>query len=150
MRLQARVNLIRHVRVRPARPVPTRLSKRARDVQIPHIVRTFENLDIESSAEVPRDVAVERPHARVVLVPLHNEIGRRIVALGTGEHGNVAASWVVRIAVNVTVVFASTSGEDEHVVAVQVHWVWSAFDVVVPDHADGRVGSHIVDIPRPC
>lgn len=39
-----------------------------------------------------------------------------------------------------------TFGQDEHVVAVDVHWVayWS---VVVEDDADGAVGAEVVDVP---
>lgn len=133
---------------RKARPVTARLRALGRDLQRLDIRGPFQDVDVQARADVPRDVAVERPDARVVHGELHDDVARlAAVAAGCGGQDlRVAALRVGRVG-DAPVPGAGPGGEDEHVVAVQVHGVVGDGDVVVDEEADGGVGAEVVDVP---
>lgn len=71
--LQPRINLVRNMSTSPSTPIPTRLRHNARNIHILHIIGSFQNTHIQARAHVPRDVAVEWPHSRVVGVDLQHQ-----------------------------------------------------------------------------
>ena len=71
---------------------------------------------------MPRDVAVEGPHTRVVSFYLHDHVGRNGGRLCAVQDVNVATLRVLRVD-DVAVPFAVAFREDVHVVAVVVETV---------------------------
>ena len=66
-RFQPTVNLVHHIVIRILIPRITRLVHNIRDIPVPfQLLRLLHDVDVESLADVPRDMTVERPHARVV------------------------------------------------------------------------------------
>lgn len=68
------IDLIDHRLSRKRRPVPTLLVESAGNSQVPNLRRIFDDLDEQSAAQVPRDVAVERPHSRIVRIDLDDDV----------------------------------------------------------------------------
>ena len=131
---------------RKLRPVTTRLRNRRRHLQVLNILRPFQHIDIQARTHVPRDVAMERPHARIIHVELHNDIPRRAARVSGRQDLHVAALRVVHVR-DLPVPRACSRGEDKEVVPVEVHRVESEWDVAVDDEAHGGVGAEVVDVP---
>lgn len=95
---------------------------------------------------MPRDVAVQRPHARVVGVELQHQVS------GLGPHARLDELCVAALRVreiDAAVPVADALGQDPEVVAVQVHRVGGAGDeeLVAKDDADGGIAAEVVDVP---
>lgn len=54
------------------------------------VSRSFQDIDIETTGDVPRDVAVQWPHSRVVCVELDYDVGRGVGAYGVWKDLDVA------------------------------------------------------------
>ena len=107
-------------------------------------VGPLHNVDVQARADVPGDVAVEGPDARIVGVDLHDDVaghGRR----ASGQNLHVAALRVVRVG-DGAVPVSGAGGQDLEVVAVHVHGV-GGDEVVAHDEADGGVLAEVVDVP---
>jgi len=92
---------------------------------------------------LPGDVAMQRPHARVVGIDLEDEVAGRIRRPLQELH--VSPLWVLRVG-DRSVPGAEAFGQDPEVVAVEVHGVDEGGEVA-DDEADGGVGAEVVDGP---
>ena len=94
---------------------------------------------------MPRDMAMERPHARIIRIVLQHQIPRRILVFRPLHNLHIAArgGGVIR---DFPVPFPLAFGQDEEIVAVEVHRVVCA-DAVTDDEADGGVAAEVVDGP---
>lgn len=102
------------------------------------------DVDVETGADVPRDMAMQRPHARVVGVVLDDDEAGGGPRAGLDEL-HVPALRVGRVH-NGTVPCANAFRENVEVVSVQMHGVGGAA-VVFDDDAHAVVGAEVVDIP---
>ncbi len=93
---------------------------------------------------MPRDMAMERPHARVVRDVLQHDIPRR--GRRTRLHELDVATLRVGLVDDGAVPGADALGEDVEVVAVKMHGVRGA-EFVLDDDADGAVGAKVVHVP---
>ena len=95
---------------------------------------------------MPRNMAMQRPNARIIRVEFHYHISRtpRISRLQDLYIPPLRISKVRR-----PIPFAHTFGYNPEIVAVQVHGVRAAGDgdVVADMKTDGGVGAEIVDVP---
>ena len=104
----------------------------------------LDGVDVQARADVPRDVAVERPHARVVGDVLQHDVARG----GGGarlDDLDVAALGVLLVD-DGAVPGADALGQDVEVVPVQVHGVGGR-ELVLDDEPDGRVVPEVVGVP---
>ena len=117
----------------------------ARNIKPGNIRRLLHHVHIQPITHVPRDMAVQRPHPRVVRVELQHRVPglprRRVLRL----HDLRVAALRVRGVVSPAPA-ALPFGQDPEVVAVEVHGVGGG-GVVVEDYADGGVGAEVVDGP---
>ena len=104
----------------------------------------FDGVDVQARADVPRDVAVERPHPRVIRLVLQHDIAG--VGRGTGLHDLHVAALGVLLVDDRAVPGSDALGEDVEVVAVEVHRVVLC-KFVFDDDAHGAVVSEVVDVP---
>jgi len=141
--LQPRVNLRHVVRLGEVPPVAAGLRDRSRHIHLPHLLGLLEQVDVHALRSVPRDVAVHRPHARVVELDLDDE-----VTAGADELG-VAALRVLGVD-DLAVPGSGAFGEDVHVVAVGVHGVRSREADAVHDDADGFGVAHVEGVEALC
>jgi len=73
--LNPRIDIVNNMMVSIAPPIPARLADSAGYIDyMRDQVRRLEDLNDHAQAQMPRDVAVERPSTRVVLVPLQNDV----------------------------------------------------------------------------
>jgi hypothetical protein len=79
---QPRINLLHHIFTRPRAPIPTSLRHRRWQLNLADLLRVRDGIHVEPAGHVPRDVAVERPHAGVVGFDLHDHVRRRAVGFG--------------------------------------------------------------------
>ena len=95
---------------------------------------------------MPRDVAMERPDARVIGVVLQNNVARLSERYGLADDLHITA---LRVSLMGDRAIPETGafGEDVEVVAVEVHGVGGEWEEVVNDQADRRVGAEVVDVP---
>lgn len=114
--LQSGVDLRHVVVVGEVPPVAACLRDGRRHIHLLHFLGLLKQVDVHALGSVPRDVAVDRPDARVVELDLHNK-----VAAGADELG-VTALRVAGVD-ELAVPLAGAFGEDVHVVAVGVHGV---------------------------
>lgn len=70
--LDPRVNLRQQVPTRKTRPIPTILIRRRRDHRILNICRPLHDVGVESARDMPGNMAVERPDAGIILLPLED------------------------------------------------------------------------------
>lgn len=115
--LQPRINLIHNMRMTPRRPIPTRLRHDHRDILLLDIPRPFEDVDVQARTDVPSDVAVERPDARVVGRELQDLIGWDAGGGARGEDLNIPSLRVGFVGDD-AVPDPGAGGEDEEVVPV--------------------------------
>ena len=93
---------------------------------------------------MPRNVAVQRPDARIIRRGLEHDI-RGAARRRRGQQLDVAALGVVRVRDRHAAPGPVADGLDEDVVAVEVHGMRGG-DGVVDDEAVG-VGAEVVDVP---
>jgi len=139
--LQPTINLIHNVRSRVLHPVITRLLHHQRNRSVTRDIRwSLEDVGVETSADVPRDVAVERPDTRVIGGDLPYDVPTN------REELDIATLRVLWVGDGDTVPLAGALMENEHVMAVQMHRVccWRG---VVDNDTNGRVGAEILDVP---
>lgn len=88
---------------------------------------------------------MERPHARIIRIVLQHQIPRRILIFRPLHNLHIAArgGGVIR---DFPVPFPLAFGQDEEIVAVEVHGVVCA-DAVADDEPDGGVAAKVVDGP---
>ena len=68
--LQPGINLIHHIMTRIIRPRHTSLLHTIRQHALLQLGHLLNRINIQSSANMPRDMAMERPHARIVRLVL--------------------------------------------------------------------------------
>lgn len=106
--LRERVPCLAHLRDLPARSAAERLGD---------LGRSFEYVDRKTERTMPREMAVQRPHAWVVCVPLDNQIAGP--GFGAGGHNHdIASLGVVGTDDRLLVCGTEAAVEDLHVVAV--------------------------------
>lgn len=101
-------------------------------------------VDVEATADVPRDMAMQWPHTGVVGVVLDDEIRGGGLRAGLNEL-HVSALRVGRVH-DGAVPCARTFGQNVKVMSVQMHRVGGA-GVVLDDDADAVIGAEVVDVP---
>lgn len=90
---------------------------------------------------MPRNVTMQRPHPRVVLLELkdHISVARNDMDVAAQRVGGVDGIWRAGV--------GTRSGlEDEHVVAVEMDGVGRG-NGIVDDDTDGAVGAEVVNVP---
>ena len=92
---------------------------------------------------MPRNMAMERPHTRIISVEFQHQIPRPSPRFGCLKDLRVAPLGID--GVDGAVPFADAFGYDPEIVTVEVHGVGGG-DFVVQDDADGGVGAEIVDV----
>lgn len=101
--------------------------------------RLLNGVDVQARAHVPRNVAMERPHARVVGLILQHDIAKRLHELHVAALG-------VGLVDDLAVPSADALGQDVEIVTMEMHGVGGR-EVVVDDDADGAVVPKVVDVP---
>ncbi len=94
---------------------------------------------------MPRDMTMERPHARIIRVELHHHISRGPVGGRGPEHLRIASCGITRVDC-CAIPFTHTFTQHVHVVPVQVHRVGDWRQVVDNNPDTARV-AHVVHIP---
>jgi len=89
--------LVNNVAAREYGPVLACLGNSRRNVHLLDIRRPLKNVDIETRADVPGNVAMKRPDTWVICLELNNSVGRAGARPGLAEDLDVAASWVLRV-----------------------------------------------------
>ena len=157
---QARVNLIHNIDISVRRPVPTRAVPGRRDILLHDIIRsflnqpistrtrplshtprmTYHNIHIKPAGNMPGNMTMKRPHARIRRIDLHDYITQRLQKL------HVPPLRVSRIHNGTAVPLPYPFGQNIHVVSVQVHRMccgrWVRYD-----EADCGVAAGVVDVP---
>lgn len=146
--LQARVNLVGHVLVGPCTPVLASLRHCAWDIVVLDIIRTLNDIDVQAGADMPGDVAVERPDAGIVGEELHHNERWGSILLGLLEDLRVTAigvTWIGDGAVPgaetfrkdlvyfLLVSFTLLGREIPTIMSVQVHGMSNEGEVIVDD-----------------
>ena len=106
--------------------------------------RLLNCVDVQPSAHVPCDVAMEGPRAGVICVVLQDNVCRPVWSPTLNQLGITALG--VRLVGDLAVPFSETFGEHVEVVAVQMHRV-GCQEFVVNHKAHGGVGAKVVDSP---
>ena len=94
---QPRINLIHHVRTTKRRPIPTRLRHHRGDFPLHNIRRPLHHVDVQPATDMPRDMAMQRPHPRVIGRELDHQVPRLEFVLwpSSSSSSSVAAcAWV--------------------------------------------------------
>ena len=116
-----------------------------RNFRLRDIPGPLHNIHIQSLANMPRDMAMQWPHPRIISIKLQHEIARLIFACSGLYHLRVSS---LRIdGVDCAIPCAYAFGYDPGIVAVEMHGVGDVGYVVVQYDADGGVGTEVVDIP---
>ena len=137
---KSRINLIHNSCARICIPSRARFLRRGENVVILDIVWSLQDIGIETSANVPRDVAMERPDARVIRGDLPDQVT-------ICSHELHVSSLRVRLSGNGNAVPISvTFVKDLHVVSVQMHGVRCGGWVVDYD-ANGSVAAEVSNVP---
>lgn len=94
---------------------------------------------------MPRDMAVKRPHTRIIAVDLYDHVPVWL------EEVCIPAHWVAGVRDAAVPCYlcgigGTASREDEHVVAMEVHWVGDGREVIY-DEPDGRRGGEVEEVP---
>lgn len=127
--LQPVVHRHRRVGCLPCRVCGAGVGDGRGDLDLGDLVRSFQQQNAHARRQVPRNVAVERPHPGVVLRVLDDlVVGRPVFGSGP-RHVDVAAGWV-RWVDDRAVPRALAFGQDLEVVSVDVHWMrcWEGVD----------------------
>lgn len=108
---QPTVDLIDNSIPRKLTPIPTTLRHRPRNRHFLDILGSFEDTDVQAGADMPSDVAMERPDAWIVLIDLEDDVSRGVGVFGRLHPDGVAALGVAGVGDGVGV-FAEALGED--------------------------------------
>ena len=125
-------------------PIDTSLLHTSRKDPLLQERRLLDRIDVQTRADMPRDMAMERPHARIIRVILEHEIPRRASRAGL-DNLDVATLGICLVD-DCAVPGSDTLGQDVEIVAVEMHGV-GGWELVLDDDADGAVGSEVVDVP---
>lgn len=137
--LDTAVNLVDHILVGVGHPVGARVGHLGGDGVLLNALGLDHELHKQAGRRVPRDVAVEGPHARVGGVELHDNVPAGLDLL------HVAALRVVGVGDGAVPGEAGARGQHVHVVAVQVDRVRRGA-VVADDHAHAAVGPQVAHV----
>ena len=137
--LQPRINFLNHVVTRVIRPGDASLLDAVRQHPLLQLGHLLDRVDIQARAHMPRDVAMERPHAGVVRLVLQHDV---TVSL----HELHVAPLRVLLVDDGAVPGPEALGQDVEVVAVEVHGVGGG-EVVVDDYPDRGVVAEVVGVP---
>lgn len=111
--------------------------------------RLLHEVDVETRANVPGNVAVERPDARIVRVVLNHHVTRADSAVSVTvsrlQDLHVAPLGVLDVG-DGSIPCTDAFGEDVEVVAVEMHGVRGG-DFILHDETDAVVGAEVVNIP---
>ena len=144
--LLPRINLINHILRRVRVPRIAHIVNDRREDPLLQQGGLLNRVDIQTTTDVPGDMAMEGPGAWVVGVVLQHNVRGGTVGLGALDKLGVAALGVGSVGNGLAVPFAVTFGEDVEIVAVQMHGV-GGDEVVVDDEADGGVGAKVINVP---
>ena len=106
--------------------------------------RLLNRIDVQTRADMPRDMAMERPHARIVRVILEHDIARRASSARLNDLH--IATLGICLVNDCAVPGSDALGQDVEIVAVEMHGV-GGWELVLDDDTDGAVGSEVVDVP---
>ena len=108
---------------------------------------THHNINIKPLTNMPRNMAMKRPHARIIRLVLQHHIPRLIRRIiHRLQQLHIAALRIDLL--DGTVPLADALGDDPEVVPMEVHGVGDVVaEVVVEDDADGGVCAEVVDVP---
>ena len=144
--LQATINLIHNMIMSISIPINTKLIYTLRNLSLLQLLCLLHRINIQARANMPRDVAMERPDAWIIGLVLQDNEAWFGEGDGLSEDLYVAALGVLLMGYR-AVPETGAFGEDVEVVAVEMHGVGGEWEEVVNDQADGRVGAEIVDVP---
>ena len=122
------------------RPVTAGLSHDRGNDSLLDQIGLLHQIHIKPRADMPGDVAVERPHPWVVGVVLKDEITRTRL-----ENLHVASLRILAMR-DGTVPCSLSLGEYEKVVAVKVHGVRGR-TLILDDDANAAVAAKVIDVP---
>ena len=126
------------------RPTNTGLLDTIRQHHLLQQGHLLDRVDIQARTDMPGDMAMEGPDARIIGEVLEDDVAGR----GGGtplDELDVAALGVLLVD-DGAVPGADALGEDVEVVAVEVHGVGGR-ELVLDDDADGAVVAEVVDVP---
>ena len=93
---------------------------------------------------MPRDMAMERPHARVIRLVLQHDEAR--CAWGAALDELHVATLGIELVSDFAVPGADALGQDVEVVAMEMHGVGGG-KFVLDNEADGAIVAEVVDVP---
>jgi len=148
--LRTGVNLVDDGGTSECRPVLARLGQVAGNRHFGDLVGLLEDVDIETLRDVPSNVAVEGPRARVIKINLNGKICRSSdIARGTlsgREELHITADRVVGLS-DRAVPSSETLREDVEAVTVHMHRVDTKGPVVIDDKLDALRVAGVVNVP---
>lgn len=143
-RLQPGVDFFHDVVSAVIGPIAAGLSDDAGDDSLRDQIGLLHGVDVETAADVPCDVAMQWPHARVVGVVLNGEVA------GRGRRAGLKELHVPALRVgpmhNGAVPGANAFRKHVEIVSVQMHRV-SGARVVFDDDAHAVIVAEVVDVP---
>ena len=126
------------------RPIHTSLLDTIRQHPLLQQRQRLNSINIQTRANMPRNMAMERPHARIIRIVLQDDISR------SGRTARLDDLHVATLRVGLMGYFAvpgaDAFGEDVEIVAVEMHGV-GGWEFVLDDEADGAVVAEVVDVP---
>ena len=135
-KLQPRVDLINHMVRSECIPIITRLLHHIWQFYLRDILRLFDSIDIQASADVPSDVTMEWPNTRIVGLVFNDQVACLGLRLPPGHNLDITPDWVRRVgSLNSAVPGLGTLREDPEIVAVEMHGVshWGNVLDIEPD-----------------
>ena len=96
---------------------------------------------------MPRNMAMKRPHARIIRLKLQHDIPRLIRLIIQGLQKLDITTLRIDL-LDGAVPLADALGDDPEIVSVEMHGVGDVVaEVVIDDDADGGVCAEVVDVP---
>ena len=129
---------------RVSRPIDTSLLDTIRQNSLLQQRLLLNRIDVQARTDMPRDMAMERPHARIIRLVLQHDVARHAGGAALDEL-HVATLGVVLVG-DCAVPGADALGQDVEVVAVEMHGVGGG-EFVLDNDADGAVVAEVVDVP---
>ncbi len=142
--LETGINLVNNIMTGISSPITTRLRHRRRKHPLAQCGSLLDSVDIQPRTDMPRDMAMERPHARIVGLILQDKIPRGSSAAPL--HYLHVTTLSVLLIDDDSIPRSHTFGEDVEVVPVEMHGMGSS-EFVLHDEADGGVVAKVVDVP---
>lgn len=102
-------------------PIDTSLLHTSREDPLLQERRLLDRIDVQTRADMPRDMAMERPHARIIGVILEHDIPRRASRAGL-DNLDVATLGICLVD-DCAVPGSDALGQDVEIVAVEMHGV---------------------------